>query len=577
MSRAGAVLLALALVGTALAAPVSAADTGGTQLDADGGTVTLAPGANQTVSGETDLDPGTTVLVRLQSQQNESSPFLKQQTVTVNEDGTFAAQFDMTMVEPETAFNASVRYDSRILTNTTGTVVPCEGGCEVPADSESQTGSNGTTLEHEGETVRVASAPGQLITGQTDIDPGTALTVRLRSADPSAPFLRQGSATVQSDGSFRTATDMSSVPVGTDFEVTVLSGGETVVETGGTVVECDSDCRDVTPTPTPEDEKSVTRAASVDTGTVDMSPIAEGVAGGTVPLNVSVGDRDNASLVIGGPAVNYQLNATVRDGNGDRYVMVQFHTGAVGSDEPTLTARDDGDTVTIRSEPDLNVDRLDPASYDTALFASEAPTGDPVMEGTIVLHAGETDGEPAESSESSAASDTETGLGLDETIVRTRTGQQTTLALRMGNESTATVAIGTPESGVEVIATVEDGTGDGAVPLLFDTTATGDGDQPALVAAQEGDSVTVTTQRADGAVAPGDYDIDIYAGSSAEGSPEDIGTLSVQGSLTNDTDSTPPATPSEESQSSLLGSGALAVGGVLAIAGLGLVLGLFRN
>ena len=573
MSRIGTVLLTLALVGTALAAPVSAADAGGTQIDTDGGNLTLAPGANQTLSGETDLDPGTTVLVRLQSQENQSSPFIKQQSATVGEEGRFATQLDMTMIEPGTAFTASIRYDGRLLTNATGTVVPCDGGCETGSDSESQTGSDGTDLEHEGERLRLASAPGQRITGQTDLDPGTTLTVRLRSADPESPFLRQRSATVQSDGSFRTAADMSNIAVGTDFEVTVHNSGETLVETGGTVVECDGACP--TETPTPEDEGYEMRVAGVDTDTIDMSPIAEGVAGKTVSVHVSVGDRDNASVVIGGDAANYRLNATVRDGNDDRRVLLRFHTDAVGSDEPTLTARNDDDSVTIRSETELNVDRLDPASYDTALFASERPAGEPVATGTLVLHASDDGDLPASSQPDSA--DTETELGLDETIVRTRTGQQNTLKLLMGTHSTATIAIGSPESGIELNATVEDGTGDGTVPLLLDTTATGDEAQPALVAAQEGDSVTVTTQRADGAVSPGDYDIGVYAGSTAEGSPEDIGTLSVQGSLTNDTDTTPPATASDDPQSSLLGGGALAVGGILAIAGLGLVLGLFRD
>lgn len=573
MSRVKAVLLSLALVGTALAVPTGVAAADGTQIDADGGTVTLAPGANQTVSGETDLAPGTTVLVRLQSQENQSSPFIRQQSTTVREDGRFAVQFDMTMIEPGTAFTASVRQDGRVLDNATGTVVPCDGGCVAGSDSDARTGTAGTTLDYQGEKLALAAAPAQQITGQTDLDPGTTLTVRLRSADPASPFLRQRSATVGPDGSFQTMADMSDIPVGTGFEVTVHSDGETLVETGGTVVECDGACP--TETPTPEDEGYEMRVASVDTDTIDMSPIAEGVAGKTVSLHVSVGDRDNASVSIGGEAVNYRLNATVRDGNDDRRVLLRFHTDAVGSDEPTLTARDADDSVTITAETALNVDRLDPASYDTALFASETPAGEPVTRGTLVLHAGDDGDLPASSQPDSV--DTETELGLDETIVRTRTGQQNTLKLLMGTHSSATIAIGSPESGIELNATVEDGTGDGTVPLLLDTTATGDGDQPALVAAQEGDSVTMTTQRVDEGVSPGDYDIGVYAGSTAEGSPEDIGTLSVQGSLTNDTDTTPPATPRDDPQSSLLGGGALAVGGILAIAGLGLVLGLFRD
>ncbi|WP_324758914.1 BGTF surface domain-containing protein [Haloarcula montana] len=574
MSRVRTVLMALALVGTALAVPTGVTAAEGTQIG-DGETVTLAPGANQTLTGETDLDPGTTVTVRLQSQPNESSPFIKQQSATVREDGTFTAQFDMTVIDPGTAFNASVRSDGQRLTNTTGTIVPCDGGCETADDAGSATSDTGTTLDYQGETLSLSAAPGQQITGQSDLDPGTTLTVRLRSVDPDSPFLRQRSATVQPDGSFQMAIDMSEVPAGAGFEVTVHSGGETLVETGGSVVECDSDCRDVTVTP--DDGDYETRVTSVDTNSVGMSPLAEGVAGKTVPIQVSVGDRDNASISIGGPAVNYQLNATVRDGNDDRRVLLRFHTGAVGSDEPTLTAKDANDSVTITSETELSTNRLDPASYDAAVFASETPTGEPVTVGTVVLHAGDSEGGLPASSQPDTA-DVETELGLDETIVTTRTGQQTTMKLFMGNHSTATVAIGSPESGVALNATVEDGNGDGTVPLLLDTTAVGDEDQQALIAGQESDSVTMTTQQADGTLSPGDYDIDLYAGETADGTPDDIGTLSVQGSLTNDTDTTPPATPSDDGpQSSLLGGGALAVGGILAIAGLGLTLGLFRD
>lgn len=573
MSRAGTVALALLLVGAALVTAGPAAAQTATTIDTDGDRVRLSAGLNQTVSGTTDLAPGTTVLVRLQS-ADASSPFLKQQSATVTEDGRFAASYDMSDVAPDTAFEVSVRHDGESLATANGTVTPCTEGCTTPTESTPD-GSRWVEIDHDGDQFTPGAAPGRVVSGETDLDPGTELTVRLRSANASAPFLVQQPATVTDGGRFRTTVDLGSVPAGTGFELTVHTGGETLLETGGRVVECTDDC--TVSTATPGEDEYVMRVDAVDTDGPDISSISEGVVGKTVSIHVAVGNRSNASVAIGGPEVNYRLNATVRDGNDDGRVLLRLHTDAAGGDSTTLTARDDADTVSIRSETSLAEPGLDPASYDMALFPSETPTGDSVAEGTLVLHAGgEDDALPASSQPDGSSGEPE--LGLRDTIVMAQSGQQTTLELVMGTHNTATVAIGSPEQGVVLNATVEDGDGDGTVDLLLDTTAVGDDDQPALTTAQDDDSVTVTTERAESALGPGDYDIDVYAGTDPSGAPDDIGTLALQGSLTNGTDTTPPTdTNATGPSSAVLGSGALAVGGVLAIAGLGLALGLFRD
>lgn len=145
MTRPRAATLALAglLVTVAVCAPVVAPATvaESATLVYEGDELTLRPGANQTVHGETTLSPGSEVTVRLRSTA-ASSGFLRSVEATVRDDGTFAATFDLRSVAPGEAFAVSVRHEGTELTAADGRVVPCEGDCEAATEADDATASD---------------------------------------------------------------------------------------------------------------------------------------------------------------------------------------------------------------------------------------------------------------------------------------------------------------------------------------------------------------------------------------------------------------------------------------------------
>lgn len=78
-------------------------------LDVDGETLTLAPEAEQQITGTSGLSKGETVTLRLQSQHGEV--FIKQAEPTVGADGSFDATVDMSGLADGTLFLVEVYYD----------------------------------------------------------------------------------------------------------------------------------------------------------------------------------------------------------------------------------------------------------------------------------------------------------------------------------------------------------------------------------------------------------------------------------------------------------------------------------
>ncbi|WP_247008534.1 BGTF surface domain-containing protein [Halorientalis litorea] len=578
MTRTRAIAVALTVLGVTLggAGLVVGMDGGATaqndtaSIVTDGDELTLTAASNSTLDGETNLAAGSTVTVRLTS--TGGSPFLRTTNATVGEDGTFTATVDLASVEPETEFNVTVRHDGTDIGEATGTVVACED-CEQQA---TETDGSGTSVVTDGAVLRLSAGPGQTVTGQSDLAAGTVLTVRLRSASASAPFLRSAEATVTDSGTFEATFDLREAQPNTSFEAVVQHDGDRLHETNGVVVDCVGDC-EPTPTPAESDEGWESSASAVDTDSVAISAIARGVSGGTVPINVSVGQRDAVAVSIGGNDVNYVLNATVRDGDDDGVVRLQFDTSAAGHDAATVTAASAADSVEVLDETDLPARNgaLDPAGYAMQVFVGEDPGGAPVDNGRLILLAGD---DASASGDGEAADTGGTGdeFGLSQSLVRTQSGQQATLRVSVAESDAATVAIGGSESGFRLNATLRDSNGDGEVVALFDATAVGDDGRAALLPSDSADEVRVTDEESASTPLPaGPYDIDIYRGTSVDGSPADVGTLVVGES--GATESTPANGSTAESQSALLGGGALLAGGLLAVVGLGFVLGVFRD
>lgn len=119
---AALVLLALvAMAGCSSLGGVPGTDTEtGPGLVTEGESLTLEPAASQAVEGRTDLAAGAEVAIRLRASGGQ--PFLKSESTTVENDGTFAATFNMSGVEPGTAFDVTVSHNGTTVIEADGRV-----------------------------------------------------------------------------------------------------------------------------------------------------------------------------------------------------------------------------------------------------------------------------------------------------------------------------------------------------------------------------------------------------------------------------------------------------------------------
>ncbi|WP_336002710.1 BGTF surface domain-containing protein [Halorientalis halophila] len=107
------------------------------------GTLAVAPEADARLTGTTTLAPGSRFEVRARSSGN----FLRRADVTVGADGRFAADMNLSGVEPGTEFTASVdAVDAEtegVVTNETGTNATADG----PSGEATATGAGNTTTD----------------------------------------------------------------------------------------------------------------------------------------------------------------------------------------------------------------------------------------------------------------------------------------------------------------------------------------------------------------------------------------------------------------------------------------------
>lgn len=238
----------------------------------------------------------------------------------------------------------------------------------------------------------------QVVNGETGLEPGTELTVRLRSSDSSAPFLRQQTAYVSDNGTFAAVFDMSSVAANTTFDLTVLQNGTTLLETTSRTVACDGNCTDPVPDlpeppepdPTPE-STSGTEAFAV--GADDSFGFERSVyssrQGEVVSMTVALDDAETAVVVIGGRENGYQVNATITDGNGDGSVELRFDTAAAGRTGTTFTAESEADSVSVVPGSEIKRDTyIDADDYELALYRGTDASGTPDDVSTLSLKPG---------------------------------------------------------------------------------------------------------------------------------------------------------------------------------------------
>lgn len=255
--------------------------------------------------------------------------------------------------------------------------------------------ANQTAIVTDGEELVLQTAANQTIRGETDLSPGTTLRVNVEGET----FLRSTKTTVTGERTFNVSLDLSTVGE-QDVTATVYRDETVLAEADGRVV-CETDC------------ESTTAASGDETGTAVDGPavqaITEVTQNRTASVKVLFGGADAVTVSIGGPEVNYVVNGTVRDRDGDDHATVLFHTDRAGTDEPTLAVADDNETRVVEASAETSLDApLAPASYDVRLYEGPNATGEAAAEGRIVVFE-----EAADSAEETTSSpnDAETTLG----------------------------------------------------------------------------------------------------------------------------------------------------------------------
>lgn len=258
-----------------------AAETATATLTSGGSDAPLAAGAGQVVAGTTTLPAGTQLRVVLKSTDSER-PFLKSAPARVDEDGRFAAVFDLSEFDAETAYAVEVSGPNETLLTREATLADCTAtscGVGPAADVPNETRVNGTDG-----TVVVAPTPGQVVSGQTNLSAGTELTVRA-TYENGTPFLKSRETMVRADGRYRTVFNFSGIADGTTFAVTVRANDSVVATTTGRV-DCAAGSPSITcpePSSTASDDGGTETATSAtdtptttDTATVVDSASATG-------------------------------------------------------------------------------------------------------------------------------------------------------------------------------------------------------------------------------------------------------------------------------------------------------------
>jgi hypothetical protein len=195
--------------------------------------------------------------------------------------------------------------------------------------------------------VRLRAAADQVVGGTSDLDTDGYLLVRLVPAEngttgsganasgapPTGTQVgRETKAFVQSGGRFAGRFDLTGLDPGPDYRLVVaLPTGERVA-TAPAVVAAATPAPTATATSTPSRRPSLPSNVRVPRGEATT-------------FELTHGDAETVTLVIGSREARYRLVAQVRDADGDGRSTLRFDSAAAGTPRPTLTAVSDDEVL----------------------------------------------------------------------------------------------------------------------------------------------------------------------------------------------------------------------------------------
>ncbi len=228
-----------------------------------------------------------------------------------------------------------------------------------------------------GGVIRVAAAPGQVISGSTSVAPGTELNVRLRSTGDT-PFLEDPEAIVQPDGTFNATVDLSDRAQNASFSANA-QGFDSDFDTPGVIGQAptaDVDFEDQT-----VENGSVTVDATLsDGGFISLrtgSPDGE-----IVGASEYLGEGDNTATIDVDPlSEETELYAVAHQDTNDNEALdfevggstdgpYTTSNGTVVSDSAMISPQDDTETTTEQQTTE------EPTTEDTETDAPETDGGD---------------------------------------------------------------------------------------------------------------------------------------------------------------------------------------------------------
>ncbi|KAB1190505.1 hypothetical protein GJR96_16165 [Haloferax sp. MBLA0076] len=365
--------------------PGDAADSDSITVVPSEDRIVVDPEAEQTIRGETTFEAGTNLSFRVKAVTGRK--YLQARQVSVNESGEFNATLDFSVADPGSTFELVVVGPGETRESVPGRVngswVPPEDGTDGDTDSEDDTETDDYPLPADGDdsdaitvlptedNFSLESATGRVVHGETSLEPGTELTIRIRSIE-GRNFIKSADTEVGEFGTFSTRFDFDGVPSGTTFVLRIAGPNGTVEEVPGRVVDCESDCTVPETTVFPVDGFGVVAVT-------ETSQTAEA----RIPIRLD--ERTEATLVVGGDSVNYRTGMTVRDGNGDGRILVVFDSAAAGDEAPTLRVVSRGDSGE-RAIEETDLPRLiDAGSYPLTLYAGTDTTKNPIDTGELVI------------------------------------------------------------------------------------------------------------------------------------------------------------------------------------------------
>lgn len=371
--------------------PSDAADSDSITVLPSEDRIVVDPEAEQTIRGETTFEAGTNLSLRVKAVTGRK--YLQARQVSVNESGEFNATFDFSVADPGSTFELVVvgpgETREAVPGRVDGSWVPPKDGTDDDTVSEDDTETGDYPLPSDGDdsdaitvlptekNFSLESATGRVVRGETSLEPGTELNIRIRSIE-GRNFIKSADTEVGEFGTFSTRFDFDRIPSGTTFVLRVAGPNGTVEEVPGRVVDCESDCTVPETTAFPMDGFGVVA-------------VTETSQTGEARIPIRLDERTEATLVVGGDSVNYRTGMTVRDGNGDGRILVVFDSAAAGDEAPTLRVVSRGDSGEHAIE-ETDLPRLiDAGSYPLTLYAGTDTTNNPIDTGELVIGEGSSD------------------------------------------------------------------------------------------------------------------------------------------------------------------------------------------